>query len=133
MYISNQCPADSISIKGTLFLTDHVSLRFVYNYNFCQGSKVSIHWVPHHDQGKFHCHSYLDYLIDSSLSQEDRKGYEIDIKDMDFLVIRKAPCFPCRGVYLSLKSQKPYGPFEFRKGGSSSFLRSLSTLADVRR
>ncbi|CAH8640700.1 unnamed protein product [Schistosoma mattheei] len=107
MYISNQCPADSISIKGTLFLTDH-------------GSKVSIHWVPHHDQ-------------DSSLSQEDRKGYEIDIKDMDFLVIRKAPCFPCRGVYLSLKSQKPYGPFEFRKGGSSSFLRSLSTLADVRR
>lgn len=107
MSISNQYPADSISIKGTLFLTDH-------------GSKVSIHWVPHHDQ-------------DSSLSQEDRKGYEIDIKDMDFLVIRKAPCFPCRGVYFALKLQKPYGPFEFRRGGSSSFLQSLSSLADVRR
>ncbi|VDP18327.1 unnamed protein product [Schistosoma margrebowiei] len=77
--------------------------------------------------------TFYSTVSDSSLSQEDRKGYEIDIKDMDFLVIRKAPCFPCRGVYLSLKSQKPYGPFEFRKGGSSSFLRSLSTLADVRR
>ncbi|CAI2735029.1 unnamed protein product [Schistosoma spindalis] len=52
---------------------------------------------------------------------------------MDFLVIRKAPCFPCRGVYLSLKSHKPYGPFQFRKGGSNSFLKSLSTLADVTR
>ncbi|CAH8567694.1 unnamed protein product [Schistosoma turkestanicum] len=107
MHISNQHPEDSVSIKGTLFLTDH-------------GSKVSIHWVPHHDQ-------------DSSLSQEDRKGYEFDIRDMDFLVVRKAPCFPCSGVYLSLKSRKHHGPFEFRKGGSKSFLLSLSSLADVRR
>ncbi|CAH8874115.1 unnamed protein product [Trichobilharzia szidati] len=52
---------------------------------------------------------------------------------MDFLIIRKTPFSPCRGVYLSLKSNATYGPFEFRSGGSSSFLQNLSSLADVRK
>ncbi|CAH8630025.1 unnamed protein product [Heterobilharzia americana] len=106
--IPNQYPADSISIKGTLFLTDDVRVKSKYSLGPSPRPRL---------------------FVDT----RRQKGYEIDIRDLDFLVIRKAPCFPCSGVYLSLKSQKPHGPFEFRKGGSSSFLQNLRSLADVRR
>ncbi|KAF8560872.1 hypothetical protein P879_05136 [Paragonimus westermani] len=96
-----------IGLKGTLFLTEHET-------------KLLIHWVPDPDQ-------------DDSLPSNLRKGYEIDVRDLKHLICRRLPGFRYRALYLVLKNNNNYGPFEFRTGGATEFIKTLGEAAILTR
>ncbi|KAF6768652.1 hypothetical protein AHF37_11096 [Paragonimus kellicotti] len=96
-----------IGLKGTLFLTEHET-------------KLLIHWVPDPDQ-------------DDSLPNNLRKGYEIDVRDLKHLICRRLPGFRYRALYLVLKNNNNYGPFEFRTGGATEFIKTLGEAAILTR